>query len=144
MQRAEVTGSCSASRREEARALGVHEAVDYRGFDPAQYKGRFDIVLDTSATLSMSQCAEMLKRGGVAVHIDAKPLKMLRGLFSRQHVSVIADAKPVTMAGIAEAAGRGKLVPEIGRVVPLSDAIPAIVALETTGQPKGKLVIIPE
>lgn len=144
MQGAEVFGSCSASRRADALALGVREAVDYRGFDPTRYQGRFDIVLDTPGVLSMSQCAGMLKHGGVAVHIDAKPLKMLRSLFSRRHVSVIASPKPETMAGIAEAAGRGQLLPEIGQVVPLSEAIPALIALEKTGTPKGKLVIVPE
>ncbi len=140
---AEVTGSCRASRCQDALVLGVSEAVDYRGFDSGQYQGRFDIVLDTPGALSMSQCGAMLKRGGVAVHIDAKPLKMLRCLFSRQHVLVIANPKPETMAGIAEAAGRGKLVPEIGRTVGLSDAITALAELETTGLPKGKLVIVP-
>jgi NADPH:quinone reductase-like Zn-dependent oxidoreductase len=47
------------------------------------------------------------------------------------------------MAGIAEAAEQGKLVPAIGRTAPLSEAISAVVELETTGLPKGKLVIVP-
>jgi hypothetical protein len=43
------------------------------------------------------------------------------------------------MAGITEAAERGKLVPAIGRTAPLSEAISAIVEIETTGLPKGSL-----
>ena len=46
------------------------------------------------------------------------------------------------MAGITEAAELGKLVPKIGRTVPLSEAIPALTELETVGTPKGKLVIV--
>ncbi len=47
------------------------------------------------------------------------------------------------MAGITEAVERGKLIPAVGRIAPLSEAISAVVELETTGLPKGKLVIVP-
>ena len=47
------------------------------------------------------------------------------------------------MAGVAEALERGQLVPAIGRIVPLSEAIPAVVELERTGSLRGKLVIVP-
>jgi NADPH:quinone reductase-like Zn-dependent oxidoreductase len=56
---------------------------------------------------------------------------------------VFANPTPQCLAGITEAAERGKLVPAIGRIVPLSEAISAVVELETTGLPKGKLVIVP-
>jgi NADPH:quinone reductase-like Zn-dependent oxidoreductase len=143
MHGATVSGSCSKDQREEAVALGVREVVDYRNFDVTPYKGRFDIVLDTPAAFSMSQSGAMLKRGGHAVYIDGISLKMLLCLLSPRHLSVIANPKPETMAGILRAAEQGKLVPKIGLVVPLSDAIPAITKLETTRLPKGKLVIVP-
>ena len=47
------------------------------------------------------------------------------------------------MAGVAEALERGELVPAIGRVAPLSEAISALFELERTGSLKGKLVIVP-
>jgi NADPH:quinone reductase-like Zn-dependent oxidoreductase len=47
------------------------------------------------------------------------------------------------LAGIVEAVQQGKLAPTIGRTVPLSEAIPAIIELEKTGLPSGKLVVIP-
>jgi len=47
------------------------------------------------------------------------------------------------MAGIVEAVERGKLAPAIGRTVPLSDAIPAIIELEKSGLPPGKLLVVP-
>ena len=50
---------------------------------------------------------------------------------------------PQCLAGITGAAERGKLVPAIGRTAPLSEAVSAIVELEMTGLPKGKLVIVP-
>ena len=61
----------------------------------------------------------------------------------RQSSPTPREAKFAYLAGIAEAAERGKLVPAIGRIAPLSEAISAIVELEMTGSPKGKLVIVP-
>ncbi len=138
---ADVAGSCSASGREEAHALGVSEVVDYRVFDSASYRHRFDVVFDTAGTLSLRQCGAMLKAHGKSLHIVPTPTKMIGCLLPSRHHLVFGNPTPECFAGITKAAGQGKLVAAIGRVVPLSEAIPAIVELEKTGVPKGKLVI---
>ena len=143
MRGADVAGSCSASGREEARALGVGEAVDYRAFDVAAYQHRFDVVFDTAGTLSLIQCGAMLKRRGISLHIVPTAAKMIGCLLPSRHHLVFGNPSPESLAGIAEAAERGKLVPAIGRTASLSEAISAIVELEATGLPKGKLVIVP-
>jgi NADPH:quinone reductase-like Zn-dependent oxidoreductase len=142
MRDAEVTGNCSASVREEALALGVREVSDYRAFDSAAYQHRFDLIFDTANALSLSQCNSMLKRGGGAVHVAFSPSKLIACLFSPQHTLASGQPTPQYMAGITKAAEQGKLVPKIGRTVPLSEAIPALTELETAGTPKGKLVIV--
>ena len=143
MRGAEIAGSCSASRRDEALALGVREVVDYRAFNANTYRGRFDVVFDTHGALSLSQCDAMLKRGGVALHIVPTPLKMIWSMLSSRHQTVFAQLTPQSMAGIVEAVDQGKLAPTIGRTVPLSEAIPAIIELEKSSLPPGKLMIIP-
>jgi NADPH:quinone reductase-like Zn-dependent oxidoreductase len=143
MRGAEVAGSCSASGREEALALGVGEVVDYRAFDIAPYRHRFDVVFDAAGALSLGQCGAMLKRRGMSLHIVPTPAKLIGCLLSSRHHLVFGNPTPQSLAGIAKAAERGKLVPAIGRVVPLSEAISAVVELERTGSPKGKLVIVP-
>jgi NADPH:quinone reductase-like Zn-dependent oxidoreductase len=142
MRGAEIAGSCSASRRDEALALGVAEVVDYRAFDIAPYRHRFDVVFDTAGVLSLSQCGAMLKRRGMALHIVPTPAKLIGCLLPSRHHLVFGNPTPQCMAGITEAVERGKLVPAIGRIAPLSEAISAVVELETTGLPKGKLVIV--
>jgi NADPH:quinone reductase-like Zn-dependent oxidoreductase len=144
MRGAEIAGSCSASRREEALALGVREVVDYRAFNANAYRGRFDVVFDTHGTLSLSECGAMLKRGGVALHIVPTPLKMIWSLLSSRHQIVFGNVTPQSLRGIAEAVEQGKLAPTIGRTVPLSEAIPALIELEETSLPSGKLVVIPK
>jgi NADPH:quinone reductase-like Zn-dependent oxidoreductase len=140
---ADVTGSCSASGRQEAQELGVGEVVDYRVFDSASYPHRFDVVFDTAGTLSLSQCGAMLKPHGKSLHIVPTPFKMIGCLLPSRHHLVFGNPTPECFAGITDAASQGKLVAAVGRVVPLSEAIPAIVELEKTGVPKGKLVIAP-
>lgn len=143
MNGANIVGSCSASGREEALALGVSEVVDYRAFNLASYRNRFDVVFDTAGALSLSQCGAMLKRGGMSLHIVPTFAKMIGCLLPSQHHLVFGNPTPQCMAGIAEAAERGQLVPTIGRIAPLSEAISALTELERKGVPKGKLVIAP-
>jgi NADPH:quinone reductase-like Zn-dependent oxidoreductase len=139
-----VVGSCSATGLEEARALGVGEVVDYRGLDIHSFERRFDVVFDTVGALSLHQCAAMLKRTGMSLHIVPNFTKWIGSLFSPRHHLVFGNPTPQSLTGITEAAERGILVPAIGRTVPLSKAIPSIAELERTGSPKGKLVIVPE
>ena len=143
MRGAEIAGSCSASRRDEALSLGMGEVVDYHAFDIASYRQRFDVVFDTAGVLSLSQCGAMLKRRGMSLHIVPTPAKMIGCLLPSRHHLVFGNPTPECMAGITEAVERGKLVPVIGRIAPMSAAIPAVVELEMTGLPKGKLVIVP-
>ena len=140
---ARVAGSCSAAGHEEALALGVEHAVDYRSFNAAAFRARFDVVFDAAGALSPGQCDVMLKRGGVALHVTKPLSNMVRFLFSRRHHAIIARQDPEAMAELIAAAVAGRLRAAIGRTVPLLDAIPALVELELNHQPKGKLLITP-
>ena len=143
MRGADVVGSCSASGRDDALALGVSEVIDYRAFDIAPYRHRFDVVFDAAGALSLSQCGVLLTGSGMSLHIVPTPAKMIGAMFSPRHHLVFGNPTPQSLAGIAQAAEQGRLVAEIGRIVPLSEAISAFVELERTGSPKGKLVIAP-
>ena len=143
MRDAEIAGSCAASRLDEALALGVREVVDYRAFNANEYRGRFDVVFDTHGALSLSQCGTMLKPGGVALHLVPTPLKMIWSMLSPRHQTVFAKVTSQSLGGIVQAVEQGKLAPTIGRTVPLAEAIPAIIELEKTSLPSGKLIITP-
>ena len=117
--------------------------VDYRALNIASLKGRFDVVFDTAGALSLSQCGAMLKRNGMSLHIVPNLAKLIGCLLPSQHHLVICKPSSQCMAGIAEALRQNRLVPDIGLVVPLREAIAAIVNLERTGFPKGKLVVAP-
>ncbi len=95
---ARVAGSCGATGREEALALGVSDVFDYRALDTGLLQGRFDVVFDTAGVLSMGQCEALLKRGGVALHIVVTPGKMIRSLVSSRHHVVFGKATPEGVA----------------------------------------------
>lgn len=144
MRGATVVGSCSATGFEEARVLGVGEVVDYRALDVHSFERRFDVVFDTVGALSLQQCGTMLKRSGMSLHIVPNFAKWIGSLVSWRHHLVFGNPTPQSLAGVTEAAERGILVPAIGRIVPLSQAIASIAELERTGSPKGKLIIVPD
>ncbi len=143
MRGAEVTGSCSAARRDEALALGVQDVIDYRAFDASTYRKCFDVVFDTQGSLSPREGATMLKPGGLVLDIVPTPLKMIQSMFSSRFQTVISQVTPQIMAGITAGVEQGQITPAIGRTVPLSEVIPALIELEHTRSPLGKLVVAP-
>lgn len=143
MRGARVWGNCSACDRDEALALGVEEVGDYRDFDVAAGRGRFDLVFDTAAGLAVGQCRAMAKAGGVAVHAAPSARAFAASLIS-SHALASARPTPARMEGISRAAEEGHLVPKIARTVPLAEAIPALVHQENGAAPKGKLAIVPQ
>ncbi len=140
---ARVVGSCSAGGIGEAEALGVEEAIDYRKFDIARYRRSFDVVFDTAGAFSPTQCLSMLTRKGVALHINLNPMRMMSVMLTRRNKAVIGKTSPAILEKLAELVVSGNLKLPIAGVVPLADAIPAVTKLETSGQLKGKLVIVP-
>gem|GEM_PF-2028667 len=101
------------------------------------------MVFDTHGSLLLSQCGAILKSGGLAQYLVPTLLKVNWSRLSPRHQTVFAQMTPQTMAGIVEAVERGKLAPSIARTVPLSEAIPAIIELEKTGLPPGRLLVVP-
>ena len=140
---ASIVGTCGATGVAEARGLGAEEAIDYRKFDYRGHRKSFDIVFDTAGSLGPRKCLSMLKPGGVALHINLSPLKMIQILLTRRNKAVIAKLPPDLLEKLGELAVQGNLKLPIAGIVPLTEAIPAITKLETSGQPKGKLVIVP-
>ncbi len=93
--------------------------------------------------MSLGQCGALLKPRGMSLHIVPTPAKMIGCLLPSRHHLVFGNPTLEGLTAIAEALERGQIRPAIGRIVPLSEAIRAIVELERTGLPKGKLVIAP-
>lgn len=139
---AKVTGACAASDKNNAKALGVNQVIDYKNAKLSSLSSQFDIVFDTAGTLSMQQAMQLLRPGsGVFLDPNTTGKKMMQGIFNRRYKMVMAKVDVDVLTRVADAVAKGKLNPFIGKTIPLSGAVTAITELEKTGQPKGKLVI---
>jgi NADPH:quinone reductase-like Zn-dependent oxidoreductase len=141
MHGASVGGSCRATAKRDAKALGIAPVVDF-DFDPTTLKGKFDLVFDTAGTMPFKAARTLIKPGGRIVDINMTPAKMPRVVFSRAFQAVIAKYTPESLEEVSQAAAQGKLGLPVARAVPLTQAIDALTELERERTPKGgKLVI---
>ena len=137
-----VAGSCRATSMEEARRTGIDLVADFARLDLRELAKQFDVVFDTTGALTLKDAGSLLKRGGVILDTAPPPAKMLRGMISPRYKMVIAKPIHDTLSQIAEMAATGLLRAVIGRVVLITQAIPAIAELEQSGTPKGKLIVL--
>ena len=139
-----IVGTCSANGVDEARALGCVEAYDFVQFDPSRHKKAFDIVFDTAGSFSPRTCFKMLAPGGPGLHVNINLIKVMQVLLTRRNKVVIAQTPPTLLTKLGELAAQGSLKLPVVKTVSLDAAIAAITKLEQRGQPKGRLVIVPD
>lgn len=141
---AAVSGSCSAVDMERMRALGVRDVYDYRSTLLSTIPTRFDVVLDTSASLSVSAGIAMLRKGGVFLDLNPGPGKFIRALFDRRLRPLIGSPRSDILGTVAGAASEGKFSIRVGDTVPLNEAIRLLTELEAGRKLGGKGVIAME
>jgi NADPH:quinone reductase-like Zn-dependent oxidoreductase len=148
---ARVTGVCSTRNLDLVRSLGADEVIDYTKEDFTARGRRHDLLLDTVANRSLSDCGRTLAPGGVGLLVGAPHengrliVFMLRAALAARFRKpkfrlVLTNAKRADLLVLKELVESGKLVPVIDRAVPLSDAAEAIRHLEQ-GHARGKVVV---
>jgi len=141
---ATVSGSCSARDMERARALGVQTVYDYHTTNVQAITSRFDIVYDTSATMTVSSGLAMLAPGGVYLDLNPSPGKLIQSLFYRKLKPVIGSPRAEILEKLAGFAEEGKFKISIGQIEMMSRAIQLIKELEYGRKLGGKGVIAME
>jgi NADPH:quinone reductase-like Zn-dependent oxidoreductase len=135
---ATVSGSCSAGAMERARSLGILAVFDYRTTDLSKIGERFDVVYDTAATMTSAVGLGLLRKGGVFLDIDPTPGKFIRSLVNRRLKPIVCTPRSDILDGLARAAKEGQFRLPIGEIVPLSEAIRLVTALEEGRKLGGK------
>ena len=141
---ATVSGACSARDMERARSLGVQNVYDYRNTDLSAIAARFDVVYDTSATMTVSAGIAMLRRGGVFLDLNPRPGKFIRAIFDRRLKLIIGSPRAEILEKLAEAARKGKFGIPIGETVSLTAAVRLITELEGGRKLGGKGLVAME
>ena len=141
MRGATVSGSCSAGAMERARSLGVQTVFDYRTTDLSTIRGRFDVVYDTAATMPIAVGTGLLREKGRFLDINPTPAKFVRAMFNRRLKVVVCTPRADILDNLARAAKDGKIRLPIAEIVPLTEAIQLITALEAGRRLGGKALV---
>ena len=150
---AHVTAVTGPRNVDITRSLGADEVIDYTKDDFARRPGRYDAVVDISATRSLSDLRRVLTANGILVQVGAAKNGGWVGVFGRiislavrarvlrQHVKFyVAQTNLDDLAYLTDLIQAGKLRPVIDRTYPLSEAREAVRYLGT-GQARAKVVI---
>jgi NADPH:quinone reductase-like Zn-dependent oxidoreductase len=135
---ATVSGSCSVGAMERARSLGIQVAFDYRTTDLSKIDERYDVVYDTAATMTTAVGLGLLRKDGVFLDIDPTPGKFIRSVFNRRLKPIVCTPRPDILDNLARAAREGMLQLPVAEIVPLSEAIQLVNALEAGRKLGGK------
>ena len=150
---AEVTGVCSTRNVELVKSLGADHVIDYTREDFTQGSQKYDVILDTVGSHSLSEYRRVMVTGGIFVIVGGPstepwlgpmitPLKakLLEPFVSQKFHFLLADINSKDLGVLTELMQAGKLTPAIDRTYPLSD-IRAAMRYLLAGHARGKVVI---
>jgi NADPH:quinone reductase-like Zn-dependent oxidoreductase len=142
---AEVTGVCSTANVELVRSIGANRVIDYSQEDFTLQGESYDIVLDTTGTVTFAGCERVLKPGGRLLLIlgsfsQALGLGRPSKSSGKKVIAGVASERAEDMAYLAELAGAGAIRPIIDRSYSLEHAAEAHAYVET-GRKKGNVVL---
>ncbi len=141
---ADVTGVCSGKNVELVRSLGAQRVIDYKQTDFTKESTRYDVILDTTGTLS-SKCEYLLKEKGRLILVSADLSQMLEPLWKplkdgKKIITGTAPERVEDMRYLVDLAQRGLYKPVIDRSFPLAQIAEAH-AYADTGRKRGTVVV---
>ena len=147
---AEVTGVCSTTNIEMIKSLGVNRAIDYTKNDFTQENIKYDIIFDTVAKKSFSQCKNVLTKNGIYLTTFPTPDVLFKGIFQskrrgKRALFVAAGMKPANekienLQYLSELIKNEKIKTVISKRYSMDDIALAHRYVET-GHKKGNVII---
>lgn len=147
---AEVTGVCSTENVEMIKSLGVEKVIDYTKVDFTQEDKKYDVIFDTVAKKTFSQCKKALNENGIYLTTFPTFEVLLKSLFqsrkkgSRAHF-VAAGMKPssekiINLQYLAGLMKQDKIKTVISKRYEMDEIVKAHSYVET-GHKKGNVVL---
>lgn len=150
---ADVTGVCSTRNLDMVQSIGANHVIDYTQENFTMSGKRYDLIVDTAGTHSLTDSMRALTHEGTLVLVggpdDGNWLSPLTGLlktvvlswFVKQNLrSFLANLNRDDLKVLQEFLETGKVTPVIDRSYPLGEAPEAIRYLEE-GHARGKVII---
>jgi NADPH:quinone reductase-like Zn-dependent oxidoreductase len=149
---ARVTGVCSTRNVDMVRSIGADQVLDYTREDFTQSERRYDVMLDTVGSRSLSDCRRATTPRGTYVLVGVRDLGRWLGLtrqikvlsrspFVRQTMRVfIVRHNREDLIVLRELVEAGKVTPVIDRRYELSE-VPEALQHQGEGHAQGKIII---
>jgi NADPH:quinone reductase-like Zn-dependent oxidoreductase len=150
---AEVTGVCSTKNIDMVRSLGADQVIDYTKDDVTKGAQRYDLIIDTVSTHSLSDYRRILTPKGIYVIVGStdpgswfgflvKPIEgaILSKFVDQKFGMMLAELNKNDLAALGALMQSGKLTPVIDRRYKLSEAAEALRYLEK-GHARGKVIL---
>jgi NADPH:quinone reductase-like Zn-dependent oxidoreductase len=138
----QVIATASAKDLEYVRGLGASTVVDYRQVRLEDAAPKVDIVLDTVGGETRERSIGMLKAGGILVSVVSSPMpEKAASEAGVKLVFFIVDVTSARLNAITALFDAGKLIAQVGTVLPLADACVAHQMLAGASHRRGKIVL---
>jgi hypothetical protein len=123
------------------RGLGAERVVDYRKERFEDSVSGVDVVVDTVGGETQERSFQVLKPGGILVSVVSRVLEAAQKRYGVRAAYFYVDVTTDRLNKIAELFDRGKLVTDVGSVLPLEEARLAHEVLDGAPHKPGKIVL---
>ncbi|MFW7377512.1 MAG: NAD(P)-dependent alcohol dehydrogenase [Oligoflexus sp.] len=142
---AEVTGVCRTDKLDLVQSIGAQHVIDYTRSDFTKLGRLYDVIFDSTGTLSASRCQEVLNEGGRVILAVANLKQMLQALWpslgkERKVITGYAADKVEAVQFLVDLASKGEFMPVVDRTYPFLQIAQAHAYVDE-GHKKGSVVI---
>jgi NADPH:quinone reductase-like Zn-dependent oxidoreductase len=136
-----VVATAASKDLEYVRGLGAEKVVDYQKERFEELVSGVDVVLDTVGGDTQQRSFRVLKPGGILVSVVSLVPEATQKRYGIRAAFFYVDVTTVQLNKITELFDSGKLVTEVGTVLPLEEARVAHEMLGGAPHKRGKIVL---
>lgn len=136
-----VVASAGFADLDYVQTLGAEKAVDYKKERFEESLTGFDVVIDTVGGDAQQRSLQLLKRGGILVSVVSPVPETTQKGYGIRAAYFYVDVTTSRLNKITELFDSGKLVPNVGTVLPLEEARIAHEMLAGAPHKRGKIVL---
>ena len=139
--RLHVIATAASADLEYVRQLGAERVVDYQTEGFEESVTGVDVVLDTVGRDTQQRSLRVLKPGGILVSVVSPVPETAQKRYGIRAAYFVVDVTTARLKEIAELFDSGKLVTDVGTVLPLEEARVAHEMLGGAPHKRGKIVL---
>ena len=136
-----VIATAASADLDHVRSLGAEKAVDYKKDRFEESMTGFDVVIDTVGGDPQQRSLQLLKPGGILVSVVSPVPETTQKRYGIRAAYFYVDVTTSRLNKLTELFDSGKLVPNVGTVLPLEDARIAHEMLGGARHKRGKIVL---